>query len=219
MGRKALTKEQFVNKSREFHGDKYDYSLVNYVNAHTKVKIIDKSSNTIFEQMPYLHLRGHGNKIFEIASTEDFIKYATDRYGNKYDYSLVEFVDYKTKVKIIHPKYGIFEQLVSSHLSGNGFPKQKFLKEILIDKINESYPNKYDCSKIEYINNITMVKLIDISKNITIEKTPHRILRDIKALHKKEIKKIIFKETGKRIKNSEIDRKHNYYYSLLTTEI
>jgi hypothetical protein len=37
---KKLTNEDFIKKAKERHGDKYDYSLVKYVNAITKVDII-----------------------------------------------------------------------------------------------------------------------------------------------------------------------------------
>ena len=39
-GGMIMTKEKFILKAREKHGDKYDYSKVEYVNNHTKVCII-----------------------------------------------------------------------------------------------------------------------------------------------------------------------------------
>lgn len=48
--------EYFANQAREIHGDKYDYSLVEYKNSKTKVKIISK--NGVFEQHPFKHLSG-----------------------------------------------------------------------------------------------------------------------------------------------------------------
>lgn len=38
--RKKMTTEEFIAKAREVHGDKYDYSKVNYINNSTKVIII-----------------------------------------------------------------------------------------------------------------------------------------------------------------------------------
>ena len=37
---KKLTTEEFIERARKIHGNKYDYSKVNYVNAKTKVCII-----------------------------------------------------------------------------------------------------------------------------------------------------------------------------------
>ena len=54
---KKITTEIFIKKAKLIHGDKYDYSLVNYVNANTKVKIICPLHGE-FEQIPYTHLKG-----------------------------------------------------------------------------------------------------------------------------------------------------------------
>ena len=54
---KRLTTEEFISKAREVHGDRYDYSKVEYKNAKTKVKIICPIHG-VFEQSPDAHLHG-----------------------------------------------------------------------------------------------------------------------------------------------------------------
>jgi hypothetical protein len=123
--------EYFINQAIEVHGDKYDYSLVNYKNSRTKVKII--SSEGIFEQTPANHLQGQGCPVLgnisssnkQISNNEEFIKKAIEIHGDKYDYSLVEYKNAHSKVKIISSE-GVFEQTVNSHLNGNGCPKLAF---------------------------------------------------------------------------------------------
>ena len=57
---KKLTTEEFIKKAREVHGDKYDYSKVEYVNSITKVCIICPKHGE-FWQLPYNHaLKGYG---------------------------------------------------------------------------------------------------------------------------------------------------------------
>lgn len=58
-------------------------------------------------------------------TTENFIEKAKQIHGNKYDYSLVEYKNNKTKVKIICPIHGVFEQTPNCHLSLQGCPKCK----------------------------------------------------------------------------------------------
>ena len=41
------SKEEFITMAREVHGDKYDYSKVKYIGAHTKVCIIVVSLNMV----------------------------------------------------------------------------------------------------------------------------------------------------------------------------
>jgi hypothetical protein len=37
---KRLTQDKFIFKCKEKHGDKYDYSLVEYINISKKIQII-----------------------------------------------------------------------------------------------------------------------------------------------------------------------------------
>jgi len=100
-----LTTQEFVHKSNIIHDDKYDYSLVEYTNAHTKVKIICQEHGT-FEQTPDSHLRGSDCPICAGTiklSTDQFISKANHIHNNKYDYSMVEYINNRTKVKIICP--------------------------------------------------------------------------------------------------------------------
>lgn len=117
-----LTKLDFIKKSNNIHKFEYDYSLVNYINNKSKVKIICKKHG-IFEQEPRSHLSGmkcatcQGNKKL---TKLDFIERSSVLFNNKYDYSLSEIDGTKSKTKIICPKHGEFEQVVDSHLRGHG---------------------------------------------------------------------------------------------------
>ena len=51
--------EIFIEKAKKVHGDKYDYSKVEYVNAKTKVCIICPKHGE-FWQTPNTHLSGKG---------------------------------------------------------------------------------------------------------------------------------------------------------------
>ena len=48
-------------------------------------------------------------------TTEQFIQESKEKFGDKYDYSLVEYKNAKTKVKIICPIHGVFEQRPDAH--------------------------------------------------------------------------------------------------------
>jgi hypothetical protein len=49
-------KEKFIEKAIEIHGDKYDYSLIDYKKSQNKIKILCKKHNIIFEQTPNNHI-------------------------------------------------------------------------------------------------------------------------------------------------------------------
>jgi hypothetical protein len=119
------TTEQFIKKAKEVHGDKYDYSKVEYVNNETKVCIICPKHGE-FWQKPSNHLQGKGCLDCcgsRKKTTEQFITEAREKHGDKYDYSKVEYVNGKTKVCIICPKHGEFYQKPERHLQRQGCPK------------------------------------------------------------------------------------------------
>ena len=101
---KQLTTKQFIEKAKLVHGDKYDYALVEYKNTITKVKIMCPIHG-VFEQRPNDHLNHKGCSMCGEKSrinkrrktTEQFIEEAKAVHGNKYDYSLTEYVNGKLK--------------------------------------------------------------------------------------------------------------------------
>lgn len=140
---KRLTTEEFIQKAKEIHGDKYDYSKVEYVNNKTKVCIVC-SEHGEFWLKPNTHLSMHiGCPICnrKIHNTETFINESNKVHNNKYDYSKTEYVDSKTKVCIVCPEHGEFWQRPDSHLyMKTGCPKctefegEKTLYNILINE-------------------------------------------------------------------------------------
>jgi len=121
-------KNKFIANARKKHGNKYDYSLVKYVNGHTKVKI-RCPKHGIFEQMPADHICGKGKGCRKCAferiaeklslTTEEFIKKANEKHDNRYDYSKTNYINCNTKVIIICKVHGEFKQKASSHLVGH----------------------------------------------------------------------------------------------------
>jgi len=163
---KKVTTEDFIEKAKKVHGNKYDYSLVEYVNALTKIKIICKKHG-IFEQKPKNHLLGCNCSIcsnVKKPNTKEFIKKAKKVHGNKFDYSLVKYEDNKTKVKIICPVHGIFNQSPNSHITNkSSCPKCNIINlttEEFIETATQIHGNKYDYSLVEYENAHKKVKII-----------------------------------------------------------
>ena len=162
---KKLTTEKFIKKSRLIHGDKYDYSKVDYVNNRTKVCIICPEHGE-FWQTPNSHLNGNGcfkcnKKGAPKSTTEKFIKKSRLIHGDKYDYSKVEYNGNKTKVCIICPEHGEFWQTPAHHAHGVGCPtcannnkgKYNLLgRENFIKRANKIHGDRYDYSKVEYAN-------------------------------------------------------------------
>ena len=163
------TKEEFIQDAIKVHGDKYDYKLVEYNGTHTKVKIICGCDNHgIFEQSPHSHISGAAGCPVCFGTpkktTEQFITDAIKVHGDKYKYDLVEYIDNKTKVKIICDLHGIFEQTPSGHLRGDGCGicaiEESSLRSTFVDRANGVHNLKYNYELTEYVNNRTDIKII-----------------------------------------------------------
>jgi len=158
----------FIDKAKKIHGDRYDYSLVDYLTASKCVKIKCKEHG-IFEQTPNSHLSGCGCKICfnerRLLTFEHFLNICLLVHGDRYDYSKVFFKTTKSNAIFICKIHGDFSQRVSSHLSGIGCKKcsdenQSSTKEDFINKANKIHNHKYDYSCVVYKNNSTKIKII-----------------------------------------------------------
>ena len=155
--------KEYVIKFQQIHGNKYDYSKVQYINTSTNVEIICSIHGSFF-QMPLNHLKGKGCKLCGIENcrkkrartTDDFIKMAKLKYGDTYDYSMVIYKNHKSYIKIKCNQCGnIFEQRPVSHLYENGCKKcssknaslkQTMLFDDFVIKANKIHNNRYTYS-------------------------------------------------------------------------
>ena len=175
-GSKKMTTDIFIEKAKKVHGDKYDYSKVEYVNNHTKVCIICPKHGE-FWQTPNSHLSGKGcpkcknEKISERCNKgiEQFIIEAKKIHGDKYDYSNVVYKNNKEKVKINCKIHGQFFQSPYNHLKGQGCPicryeknakNQMMTTDEFIEKAKKIHGDKYDYSKVIYNGYESYVKII-----------------------------------------------------------
>lgn len=226
------TTEEFIKKSKEIHGDKYDYSQVEYISNFKKVKIICKKHG-IFEQQPNKHLSGHNCILcsgLKRKTTEEFIEQAKKVHGDKYDYSLVQYVNTDSKVKIICPIHGEFEQRPSSHLNGCScsFCKKRYFKheqhlyifkDIKYDiyKIGVSTDVNRRCRELNsrYYKSIKNIEIFKIFKNKGIlENDIHKNFKINNIYHPTKIKN---KKSDGRTEwfNFNIDECINYINSLI----
>ena len=163
-----ISKEEFIEKARKIHNNKYDYSQVEYKNTGIKVKIICQTHGE-FYKTPMNHLLGQGcpicSHLNRKMTTEELIEKARNVHGDKYDYSKVKYVDYHSKVCVICPVHGEFWITPSLHISQKcGCPKcskyKKLTTEEFIERARKVHGDKYDYSKAEYVNSSTKVCII-----------------------------------------------------------
>jgi Zn finger protein HypA/HybF involved in hydrogenase expression len=127
---KKLTNLEFINRAIIKHNNIYDYSDVVYLGYHIKVAIIC-GKHGVFWQIPANHLRGQKCPLCArelrnahlTKNTGSFVDSAKIYHSDKYDYSLVEYINSKQNITIICKKHGLFTQIPNSHLNGKGCPQ------------------------------------------------------------------------------------------------
>ena len=164
-GKKSLTNDEFIEKSKKIHNDEYDYSLTNYERNRDKVKIICKKHG-VFEQNAAGHLRGLGCPKCggKFTHKNILLKRFKDKHNDIYKYHLDRdkyiYTDY---IDIECSKHGKFRQKVMNHLRGSGCQKcggKIYNFSDFEKKSNDIHNNKYDYSLSDYKRFDEPVKII-----------------------------------------------------------
>lgn len=180
--------EEFIRRAKAVHGERFDYSMVRDIkNLKEKVLIVDTTLG-IAEQQAHLHLKGRipikfkskyiksppyrkgTSRREEIRTLESFVTRGRELFGPIFDYSKVSFTKSSDIVTIIYEGTE-YKQRVSSHMSGL-LPlalsaKMRRHREIdartkkFIKRAIAVHGNKYDYSKVVYINSHHPVIIVD----------------------------------------------------------
>jgi hypothetical protein len=212
------TKDDLIAEFHEVHGDLYDYSLVEYVNTSTKVKVICPKHG-VFKIAPSHHKNGVGcaKCYFDSrkVSKDLFLKRSSDHFGKRYDYSMFdELPGLGEKVPIYcreHDK--VFFQNPRNHMRGHTgcnecrvnklsgpshakgqFKPRQYLKERFTAKAINQHGDIYDYSQFDYINTNTKGKII-CPKHGPFWQSPNNHLRGTKC--PKCAKKIAYSKSFK----------------------
>ena len=161
MSRKKITTEEFIGKLKEKYGDLYSYEKTIYVNYRTKITITDKNGKDIFI-FPQQLLRGFKNAN-QKCTKDIFIERAKKIYGEKYTYDKVRCTKWTDKVIVTCPIHGDFEKVAYAFLAGQGCKlcgNKYYNTNKFVDKAKQIHNDKYDYSKVEYLNSSTKVCII-----------------------------------------------------------
>lgn len=168
---RKLTSTEFIEKAVAVHGNKFDYSKVEYKNTLNKIIIICNVHGQ-FSQAPNDHLKGSGcpscfgNRKLTLSK---FIQKANTIHNHTYDYTRSNYVNNDVKIIIICKSHGEFSQTPQSHCDGRGCPlcgtnssylKRKKKLDQFIYEANLIHYNKYDYSKTEYIRAHCIIAII-----------------------------------------------------------
>lgn len=147
---------RFIERARTLHGDRYDYSKVDYRGPRVRVVIICPKHGD-FTQTPELHLRPagcrHCAREKQSMTLESFLRRARERHGDRFDYSRVRFQGSGTPVEIVCSTHGPFEQTPNLHLRTGGcrLCGQMLTAERFVADARRVHGDRYDYGKVVYI--------------------------------------------------------------------
>ena len=172
---KRLTNQDFIFKSTKQHGYIYDYSLVDYINYYTCVRIICKEHG-VFEQRPDAHYKVGCPKCSLVRRSNlrrndknEILCKFNKKHSDRYDYSKIIYTKMRDKVLIKCIKHNIeFYQTPEKHLESksggcpkcNSVGKGRMSNELFLEKANNIHCNKYDYSMVEYVRSNSKIKII-----------------------------------------------------------
>jgi very-short-patch-repair endonuclease len=204
---KRLSQEDYIRDCQSIHENKYDYSLVDYKNTRSKIRIICKQHG-VFLQLSKSHKQGQGcpscagrNQLLS-----DYIEKCGKMHNNKYDYSLVFDLKKKSNIRIVDINTNlIFNQITEHH--ENGHNPTKIEKDSLIKRFKTIHNNKYSyLISTDIVTPTDKIKLVD---NISGDEFIYRVDRHLLGMSPNKL-------TLNRFKLKSSERHNNKYdYSLI----
>jgi hypothetical protein len=163
---RRLINDEFIARAGQVHGDRYDYSRVQYRNFDTKVSIVCREHGP-FSTLPGNHLKGKGcpacgdqkRAASKTKSTAKFVSEATSVHKGRYDYSNTKYTGKVHEVTVICPVHGEFRQKAGVHLRGHGCPtcglltigeKKRLTLAEFVAQALAVHGDRYDYSLVDY---------------------------------------------------------------------
>lgn len=200
------------------HCGKYTYDELEYTGSKTKVTITCPLHGN-FQQRAKNHLEGqgcidcaclitrHNGNSHLVGGDGDYIKKITEVHKGLYGYEGVNYTGSRNKVKILCYQHGVFEQIASNHLRGDGCPKcsksgfdtgKKAFFYVLISSCGQvikiGITNKTVEHRASQINNTTdkaffILQFYEFSEGYSALDVETRMLRYMRELYKNPIGK------------------------------
>jgi len=152
----SISNEEFIAKSVKVHGDKYDYSLIDYNNRSSEIDIICVTHGE-FKQRPVNHLNGSGCKLCEAPNLSS----RKEKLKNKFVDDIVILSEesnnfFKFRCHIHGEFIKKFDNVINSKFGCNECASVKRHKYNLmssdefIERSNHIHKNEYNYDSVEY---------------------------------------------------------------------
>lgn len=167
--KKVTNTEEFIKRSKEVHGDKYEYSKSVFKSARQKVVVtcrihgdfsIGPTEHSGRKQQGCSKCAGRGE-----ITTQSFIERSKALFGDRFSYEHVLYKNAKTKVKLTCKTHGDFLVIPANHYKSNGgclfcSKRGNITTSALVRRLKQNWGEQYDYSKVKYLGSNEPVTII-----------------------------------------------------------
>lgn len=159
---KKISFDEFLKRVLLAYPDrKFDFSLSEFKNMETKIKIICQEGHIIFTT-PHTFLKARGTGCLECfhnsikRTKDDLYTKLYSIFGNEYDLSKIDYKNKRTPIVLICKIHGDFKKFVHHLFNGHGCPacdKEKrrlFYQNLFIEQAKIIHYNKYNYSLVNH---------------------------------------------------------------------
>ena len=166
---RADKKRILLDKAKVVHGDKYDYSRVEFTNISNKVEIVCRTHGSFWQSL-LNHVLNENNcptcsQADDLLTFEEFLTKARIIHGERYMYRKEAYQNTASMITITCKEHGDFPQRAASHLAGCGCKacfviSNRLTTDQFIKNAQEIHNNRYDYSKAIYSGSKSKVEII-----------------------------------------------------------
>lgn len=192
--RVANKANEFFKRMQELYKNKYDFSESVYTGCNKVLTYIcpvhgkvTANPDTLYKGKGCKHCNKELRDFNQTRTKDEFIKLAATKFENKYDYSQAQYINNRTKVTIICPIHGKFEQRPEDHLSTltgcatcgskQSHKSQTLSEKEVIERFKEYHNENFNYNKFKYVTMHTRAIVTCNRCNSDITVTPNNHLK------------------------------------------
>jgi hypothetical protein len=173
---KLISEEEYRERLNKLNGDKYSYIFPKEFVRTSKIEVICKIHQSYYAKLNKMLSGTQCKKCVSESyrlGKEKFLNRIMEIHNNNYTYDLTNYIDVQSIIDVICPLHGKFKTKASIHMRGQGKCRQCLIDNAKIHSLSitkdqnawikeakDLHGNKYDYSKVIYINAHSKVEII-----------------------------------------------------------
>lgn len=166
-----MSRERFISKCLEVHGNKYDLSRVSYSGMSKRIEVVCPAHGPFFPAAGNFTGLGSGCPLCSRETVglksrkplDHYISRARERHGDRFSYPGISYKGRAAYLTVVCPVHGEFEQNAQDHITGEGCVKCSFplhSQETFVTLAKAAHNGRYSYEKSVYRKALEKVRII-----------------------------------------------------------